>query len=52
MQFILVDEYQDTNGSQYNLLKCLVETLEYHLRGDDDQSIYGWRGAQAENPIF
>ena len=50
MKFVLVDEYQDTNGSQYRLLKYLVGRHKNIICvGDDDQSIYGWRGAQAEN---
>lgn len=47
---ILVDEYQDTNASQYELLKLLVGTrARFTAVGDDDQSIYGWRGATLEN---
>ncbi|MDQ6962845.1 MAG: 3'-5' exonuclease [Mariprofundaceae bacterium] len=46
----LVDEYQDSSRTQYDLVKCLV-TTEQNLTvvGDDDQAIYGWRGADAGN---
>jgi ATP-dependent DNA helicase Rep len=47
---ILVDEYQDTNAVQYELLKALVgEDGVFTAVGDDDQSIYGWRGATIDN---
>ncbi len=51
---VLVDEYQDTNASQYELLKLLVTgkgSAQARLTavGDDDQSIYGWRGATLDN---
>jgi ATP-dependent DNA helicase Rep len=47
---ILVDEYQDTNAVQYELLKALVgERGTFTAVGDDDQSIYGWRGATIDN---
>ena len=47
---VLVDEYQDTNATQYELLKLLVgEGGRFTAVGDDDQSIYGWRGATLEN---
>jgi len=47
---VLVDEYQDTNASQYELLKRLVgERARFTAVGDDDQSIYGWRGATLDN---
>ena len=51
-QHVLVDEYQDTNAVQYELLKQLVgapETARFTAVGDDDQSIYGWRGATIDN---
>ena len=50
IHYLLVDEYQDTNASQYQLVKLL---LSNHGRltavGDDDQSVYSWRGARPEN---
>ena len=47
---VLVDEYQDTNAVQYDLLKALVgERALFTAVGDDDQSIYGWRGATTLN---
>jgi ATP-dependent DNA helicase Rep len=49
-QHVLVDEYQDTNAVQYELLKALVgERALFTAVGDDDQSIYGWRGATTDN---
>ena len=49
-KFILVDEYQDTNQVQHILLKLLAgERQNICCVGDDDQSIYGWRGAQVKN---
>ncbi len=48
--YLLVDEYQDTNGAQYLLMRQLVgEAGQFTAVGDDDQSIYGWRGAEPEN---
>ncbi|MFI4931397.1 MAG: ATP-dependent helicase, partial [Burkholderiales bacterium] len=47
---VLIDEVQDTNAVQYDLLKMLVgEAARFTAVGDDDQSIYGWRGATIEN---
>jgi ATP-dependent DNA helicase Rep len=47
---VLVDEYQDTNAVQYELMKALVgEQALFTAVGDDDQSIYGWRGATIDN---
>jgi ATP-dependent DNA helicase Rep len=49
-RYLLVDEYQDTNKAQYELVKLLVgERGAFTVVGDDDQSIYTWRGAHPEN---
>ncbi|RTR30096.1 DNA helicase Rep [Shewanella atlantica] len=53
IQYMLVDEYQDTNTSQYELVKLLVgERARFTVVGDDDQSIYSWRGAKPQNLVL
>jgi ATP-dependent DNA helicase Rep len=50
VRYLLVDEYQDTNTSQYELLRLLVGPMgRFTAVGDDHQSIYAWRGARPEN---
>jgi ATP-dependent DNA helicase Rep len=50
IKHLLIDEYQDTNYSQYILFKLLTQYAEkFTVVGDDDQSIYAWRGASSEN---
>ena len=52
IRYLLVDEYQDTNTSQYELIKLLVgQRGRFTVVGDDDQSIYSWRGARPQNMV-
>lgn len=53
IRYLLVDEYQDTNTSQYELVRLLVGQRErLTVVGDDDQSIYSWRGAKPQNLVL
>jgi ATP-dependent DNA helicase Rep len=50
IRYLLGDEYQDTNGAQYELMRLLVGNRgSFTVVGDDDQSIYAWRGARPDN---
>ena len=50
LQYLLIDEYQDTNACQYKLVSMLTHGRgQFTAVGDDDQAIYGWRGADVEN---
>ena len=50
LRYLLVDEYQDTNGAQYEMMKLLAGPMgRFTAVGDDDQAIYAWRGADVEN---
>ncbi|SMC16191.1 ATP-dependent DNA helicase Rep [Andreprevotia lacus DSM 23236] len=50
LRYLLIDEYQDTNLTQYQMVKLLTDiTGQFTAVGDDDQSIYAWRGADMEN---
>jgi len=50
IRYLLIDEYQDTNPAQYKLLQLLAgPKAAFTAVGDDDQAIYGWRGASADN---
>ncbi|HSH26714.1 MAG TPA: UvrD-helicase domain-containing protein [Wenzhouxiangella sp.] len=52
LKYLLIDEYQDTSEAQYRLLgRLAADTGAFTAVGDDDQSIYGWRGARPENLV-
>ncbi len=52
IRYLLIDEYQDTNGAQYELVRQLVGNgSRLTVVGDDDQSIYSWRGARPQNLV-
>ena len=49
-QYVLVDEYQDTNRAQFDLIRAMTEKMSnICVVGDEDQSIYSWRGADIRN---
>ncbi len=50
-EHVLVDEYQDTNHAQFRLIRALAGSGNVFVVGDDDQSIYGWRGADLANVL-
>jgi len=53
IRYLLVDEYQDTNASQYEMVKLITgERARLTVVGDDDQSIYSWRGAKPQNLVL
>lgn len=53
LKYLLVDEYQDTNTSQYELVRLLAgQRARFTVVGDDDQSIYSWRGARPQNLVL
>ncbi|SET39128.1 DNA helicase Rep [Thalassotalea agarivorans] len=53
IRYMLVDEYQDTNTSQYEFVKLIIgERGRLTVVGDDDQSIYSWRGAKPQNLVL